>query len=102
MTITMPKKMMMMVATLILALGVTSTVQINNAQAHHRDGRIIAGAIAGAALLAIIASQHRKKHRRYHRKYHRHHYYDHGYDRRYYGRPHRKHRRYRRHRRDYW
>ena len=99
MTITMPKNMMMLAATLILALGVTSTVQVNNAQAHHRDGRVIAGVIAGAALLAIIASKKRKKHRRYHR---RHHYYDYGYDRRYYGRPHRKHRRFRRHRRDYW
>ncbi len=65
------KKLTMTAATLMLALGVT-TIQVNQAQAG-KGGRIIAGAIAGAALLAIIGSDrsHARGHRS-HRRYGRH------------------------------
>lgn len=67
------KKLAMIAATLMLALGF-STTAVTTAQAG-RDGRIIAGAVAGAALLAIIAGERRHRHRghRYHdRRYHVH------------------------------
>lgn len=93
------KKLAMIAATLMLALGI-STTTVTTAQAG-RDGRIIAGAIAGAALLAIIAGERRHKHRgrRHHDRYHIH------YDE--YGDPYRCSRRHRgghrRHwRRDHW
>lgn len=100
----LPKKFIMIVATLMLALGVTAT-QVSDAQAGHRDGRYIAGAVAGVALLAIIASQNRR-HRRHH--YHnRHRFADHGYHIHHnrWGRPYRCYKRHgRRHyrRRNHW
>lgn len=104
------RKLTAVAATLMLALGV-STVQINQAQAG-KGGRIVAGAILGAAALAIIASESRRAraHGHYykHRSRHRYGRYRTCYDR--YGDPYRCHvkrkhhrRNWRRHhRRDYW
>lgn len=95
------KKVAFMAATLVLALGM-ATSSVSTAQAGGRDGRIIAGAIAGAALLAIIASERRDR-KRYRRKHQRS-YYNHRGNREY--RNHRRwrksDRRHRGHRRDYW
>lgn len=95
-------------ATLILALGL-STQHVTQAQAHHRDGRVIAGVIAGVAIGAILAHRHKRKYRRHHRR-HRAYYDDYHirYDRWgnpyrcYRGdcRPRRKH--WRKHRRHHW
>lgn len=60
------KQMLMAAATLFLALGLT-IVQVSNAQAGRRDGRIIAGVIAGVAVAAILARKHRRRYRRYRR-----------------------------------
>ena len=64
------KKFTVLAATLMLALGV-STVQINQAHAG-KGGRIVAGAILGAAALAIIASEGRRAHAHGHYGYNNH------------------------------
>ena len=89
------KSLSMGLAALVLALGL-SAVTTSQAQAHHRDGRVVAGVIAGVAIAAILASRHKKRHR------HRHYYYD-DYDRGYHvhskgwRKPYRYKRRHRRH-----
>lgn len=93
-----PKKLALLAATLMLALGFAAT-SVSTAQAGHRDGRIVAGVIAGAALLAIIAKERRDRkraRRHHHRGYHVH------YDK--WGDPYRCYRRHSRrsHRGDYW
>lgn len=98
------KKFALLAATLMLALGFAAT-SVSTAQAGHRDGRIVAGVIAGAALLAIIANERRHK-----KRSHRHHSYHRDYDRGYHihhnkwGEPYRCSRRhgYRSHRGDHW
>lgn len=85
-------------ATLFLALGLSLT-QISNAEAHRRDGRIVAGIIAGVAVGAILARKHRRSYRR--------HYYRRGCDRYrgYWARRNcykRRHHRRRHHRRRHW
>jgi hypothetical protein len=94
------KKIAFMAATLVLTLTM-ATSSVTTAQAGHRDGRVVAGVIAGAALLAIIASERRKRKRdRY--RYHRHHDHGHRYHRHRRGKAYRGYRRHRGHRRDYW
>ena len=105
------KKLTVVAATLMLALGVTTTTQINQAQAG-KGGRVVAGVLLGAAALAILSHESRRsrahghyyKHRSHGRPWRRHRI---CYDR--WGDPYRcsKKRKYRRHwrrhhRRDYW
>lgn len=52
------KKFAMVAATIMLALSVT-TIQVSHAEARGK-GRFVAGALIGAAALAIIASQGRR------------------------------------------
>lgn len=82
----MSKKFLTLAATLMMAMGVITTTQIQTAEAG-RGGRTVAGIVAGAALLAIIASESRRD-RRYSRRHRRSSYYDDGY----YDRPYHHHR----------
>jgi hypothetical protein len=94
-------KVATLAATVMLALGVT-TVQVNQAQAG-KGGRIVAGAILGAAALAIIASEGRRAHAHghyyKHRSRHRYGRYRTCYDR--YGDPYRCYRKRKHHRRNW-
>lgn len=100
------KKFTLLAATLMLAFGF-NTAHVQEAQAG-RDGRVIAGVIAGAALVGILASRrHRHRGRYYNRPYHYHgrhsercyrshgRYNYSGYRGRRFGRSHRRHRRHR-------
>jgi len=103
------KKFTLLAATLMLAFGFNAA-HVQEAQAG-RDGRVIAGVIAGAALVGILASRRdRHRGRYYNRPYHYHGrrsarcYRSHagynyrGYRGQRYGRSHRRHRGHRGHR----
>ena len=95
-------KFAMVPATLMLALGIMTT-SVTQAEAGRRNGHIIAGVIAGAAVAAILSNRRHRRHRK-HRRYNRRHHYS-AYDRPYhihYNRYDRPYRCYRNHGRRYY